>query len=267
MYSTWRKLMAHARVKHSEMSSAPRSHLAPLDPPSGRALRVHLPPQGGRVCAELLHLSGVTSMKMFSAVASTSCLRRPSPVAAPAAPTKPSRSAKSIRIRRSLVHRPYRKGWKLALEEINAAGGVDGKKLEVISKDDGGKPADAVTQANELVASDGVVMLAGRSSPTSASRFPTTPSRRRSCSSRPNRSPTRSRCRRAIATRSDCGQAPTSRPRCSRMKRPNCRRRNGRRSRPTTNTASPLSKRSRLCCRRSGPTCNGSASNGRRRAR
>ena len=56
---------------------------------------------------------------------------------------------------------PYRKGWKLALDEINAAGGVDGKKLEVISKDDGGKPADAVTAANELVASDGVVMLAG----------------------------------------------------------------------------------------------------------
>jgi branched-chain amino acid transport system substrate-binding protein len=51
---------------------------------------------------------------------------------------------------------PYRKGWQLALEEINAAGGVDGKKLEVISKDDGGKPADAVTAANELVASDGV---------------------------------------------------------------------------------------------------------------
>src|SRR5579872_4414445 len=56
---------------------------------------------------------------------------------------------------------PYRKGWQLALEEINAAGGVDGKKLEVISKDDGGKPAEAVTAANELVAKDGVVMLAG----------------------------------------------------------------------------------------------------------
>ena len=56
---------------------------------------------------------------------------------------------------------PYRKGWQLALEEINAAGGVDGKKLEVISKDDGGKPAEAVTAANELVSKDGVVMLAG----------------------------------------------------------------------------------------------------------
>ncbi len=56
---------------------------------------------------------------------------------------------------------PYRKGWELALDEINAAGGVDGKKLEVISKDDGGKPANAVTEANELVESDHVAMLAG----------------------------------------------------------------------------------------------------------
>ena len=38
---------------------------------------------------------------------------------------------------------PYRKGWQLAVEEINAAGGVNGKKLVVVSKDDGGKPADA----------------------------------------------------------------------------------------------------------------------------
>src|SRR5271154_3989514 len=56
---------------------------------------------------------------------------------------------------------PYRKGWQLALDEINSAGGVDGKKFEVISKDDGGKPADAVTAANELVSNDGVVMLMG----------------------------------------------------------------------------------------------------------
>src|ERR1700728_5437016 len=56
---------------------------------------------------------------------------------------------------------PYRKGWQLALDEINANGGVGGRKLEVISKDDGGKPGDAVTQANELVSKDGVVMLVG----------------------------------------------------------------------------------------------------------
>src|SRR5512140_2516564 len=56
---------------------------------------------------------------------------------------------------------PYRKGWQLAVEEINAAGGIGGKKLVVVSKDDGGKPADAQTAANELVSSEGVAMLAG----------------------------------------------------------------------------------------------------------
>ena len=56
---------------------------------------------------------------------------------------------------------PYRKGWQLAVEEINAAGGIKGKKLVVISKDDNGKPADAVTAANELVSSEGVAMISG----------------------------------------------------------------------------------------------------------
>jgi branched-chain amino acid transport system substrate-binding protein len=56
---------------------------------------------------------------------------------------------------------PYRQGWQLALEQINAAGGVNGAMLEVISRDDGGKPGDAVTAANQLVSSDGVVLLMG----------------------------------------------------------------------------------------------------------
>ena len=32
---------------------------------------------------------------------------------------------------------PYRDGWQLALDEINAKGGVLGRKIEVISRDDG----------------------------------------------------------------------------------------------------------------------------------
>src|SRR6201747_979833 len=56
---------------------------------------------------------------------------------------------------------PYRKGWQLAVEEVNAAGGIGGKKLVVVSKDDGGKPADAQTAANELVSSENVAMLTG----------------------------------------------------------------------------------------------------------
>ncbi|MCB2099483.1 MAG: ABC transporter substrate-binding protein [Rhodobacterales bacterium] len=56
---------------------------------------------------------------------------------------------------------PYRNGWQLALEEINAAGGVLGKQIEVISKDDAGKPPNAVTAANELVSKEGVSVLMG----------------------------------------------------------------------------------------------------------
>lgn len=56
---------------------------------------------------------------------------------------------------------PYRKGWQLALEEINQGGGVLGRPLEVISKDDAGNPGDAVTAANELVNSEDVALLMG----------------------------------------------------------------------------------------------------------
>src|ERR1700743_1414641 len=56
---------------------------------------------------------------------------------------------------------PSRRGWQRAVEEINPSGGINGKKLVVISKDDGGNPADAQTAANELVSSENVVMLTG----------------------------------------------------------------------------------------------------------
>ena len=56
---------------------------------------------------------------------------------------------------------PYRNGWKMALQEINAAGGINGRKLIVISRDDAGKPGNAVKIAAELVAKDKVNMLMG----------------------------------------------------------------------------------------------------------
>jgi branched-chain amino acid transport system substrate-binding protein len=56
---------------------------------------------------------------------------------------------------------PYKKGWEMAIEEINAKGGVLGKKLEVISRDDGSNPGDAVRVADELVTREGVNILAG----------------------------------------------------------------------------------------------------------
>jgi branched-chain amino acid transport system substrate-binding protein len=56
---------------------------------------------------------------------------------------------------------PYKKGWEMAIEEINAKGGVLGKKLEVISRDDGSNPGDAVRVADELVTREGVSILTG----------------------------------------------------------------------------------------------------------
>jgi branched-chain amino acid transport system substrate-binding protein len=56
---------------------------------------------------------------------------------------------------------PYRQGWELALEEINAAGGILGRQVTVVSRDDGAKPADAVTVANELVSREGATLLFG----------------------------------------------------------------------------------------------------------
>jgi len=56
---------------------------------------------------------------------------------------------------------PYRKGMELAVEEINAAGGVNGKKLELITRDDNASPGDAVRAAEELVSREKIDVLAG----------------------------------------------------------------------------------------------------------
>ncbi|MBL8533548.1 MAG: ABC transporter substrate-binding protein [Betaproteobacteria bacterium] len=56
---------------------------------------------------------------------------------------------------------PYKKGWQLALEEINAAGGVGGRAVEVVSRDDNGNPGDAVRVAEELASREQVVALMG----------------------------------------------------------------------------------------------------------
>lgn len=56
---------------------------------------------------------------------------------------------------------PYRNGWQLRVEQINAAGGVLGRPLEVVWRDDAGKPQDAVRLAGELLDNERVDLLAG----------------------------------------------------------------------------------------------------------
>ncbi len=56
---------------------------------------------------------------------------------------------------------PYKKGMELAVEEINAKGGVDGRKIELITRDDNANPGDAVRVAEELVSREKIDVLTG----------------------------------------------------------------------------------------------------------
>ncbi len=56
---------------------------------------------------------------------------------------------------------PYRRGWEMALEMVNDRGGVQGRKLEFVARDDGGRPQDAIRIAGELINDEKVDLLAG----------------------------------------------------------------------------------------------------------
>lgn len=56
---------------------------------------------------------------------------------------------------------PYKKGMELAVEEVNAAGGVNGRKLELVTRDDNANPGDAVRVAEELLSREKVDVLTG----------------------------------------------------------------------------------------------------------
>ncbi len=52
-------------------------------------------------------------------------------------------------------------GVELAIEEINAAGGIDGKMIELIAEDDEGNPEKTVNAYKKLTAKDNVKMIIG----------------------------------------------------------------------------------------------------------
>ena len=56
---------------------------------------------------------------------------------------------------------PYKKGMDLAVEEVNAAGGVNGKKIELVTRDDNANPGDAVRVAEELISREKIDVLMG----------------------------------------------------------------------------------------------------------
>src|SRR2546421_8727112 len=53
------------------------------------------------------------------------------------------------------------RGIQLAVKEVNGAGGINGRQIQVIALDDEGKPEEAATAATRLIASEHVLALLG----------------------------------------------------------------------------------------------------------
>jgi branched-chain amino acid transport system substrate-binding protein len=56
---------------------------------------------------------------------------------------------------------PIRKGFELALGEINGSGGINGQKMEIIIEDEQGKKEEAINVFKKLIFQDKVLMLFG----------------------------------------------------------------------------------------------------------
>ncbi len=56
---------------------------------------------------------------------------------------------------------PYKNGMDLAVEEINNAGGINGKKVELVIRDDNSNTGDAVRAVEDLLSRDKVDVLTG----------------------------------------------------------------------------------------------------------
>jgi branched-chain amino acid transport system substrate-binding protein len=73
----------------------------------------------------------------------------------------------------SFLGDPEEKSMKLAVEQINQAGGIDGRMLEAIIYDTEGDPSKAVSNANRLISRDNVIAIIGPSAtPTTLAVMP-----------------------------------------------------------------------------------------------
>ena len=90
----------------------------------------------------------------------------------------------------ALFGEPALKGAQMLVDEVNAKGGVLGRKLELISRDSKGNPDDAVRVAREMILKDDVDFIVGTFTAAEARRSRRSPRRTRSSSSRRCRSRT-----------------------------------------------------------------------------
>ena len=84
----------------------------------------------------------------------------PQPAAKPAPPPIRIGEINSYKLRPDLLG-PYRNGWQLAQDEINSQGGVLGRKLQVLWRDDDGTDIGAVAAAKLLADQDQVSLFFG----------------------------------------------------------------------------------------------------------
>jgi branched-chain amino acid transport system substrate-binding protein len=63
----------------------------------------------------------------------------------------------------SFLGDPEKKTLEMYVEDINATGGVNGQKLQLIVYDDGAKPSEALTFAKRLVDEDKIIAMIGGS--------------------------------------------------------------------------------------------------------
>ncbi len=57
-------------------------------------------------------------------------------------------------------------GWNAAVQAVNEAGGINGRKLELVIEDDGYEPSRAMAAARKLVERDQVLVMTGLGTPT-----------------------------------------------------------------------------------------------------
>ena len=113
-------------------------------------------------------LSLVTVTFLALALSVTGCGTQPSAPSTPSAPSAPTASGGEIKIGLPLpmtgseatYGKDMENAIKLAVDEINAKGGVNGKKLTTVTGDDACDPQQATAAANKLV-SEGVVAIVG----------------------------------------------------------------------------------------------------------
>ena len=99
-------------------------------------------------------IHGVGGRSRLSGMSCTVVLGSPPPRSRSPAPMRFPAAAQPIRLGELNSYKvfpaflePYRKGMELAQAEINAAGGVLGRPLEIVFRDDNGTPGDAVRVA------------------------------------------------------------------------------------------------------------------------